>query len=335
MWSERGNDMTTLMHIKVSPRGGLSHSTKAAAACIAALQARRSDIRVIELDGWRVDIPPFDGALIGAKYARLAGSHFTANEARAWGQIEALVHDLDAADLVLISSPMWNLSIPYRLKHYIDLVTQPGLSFAFDPVSGYSPLLRSRPVIAILASSGDFSEGLSWGRPDLATPYLRHSLAFIGLAGLEVVAVGPTTGPARARGRRRPSRPRARRPCRTICEGRVMNSTTGWMLLVFSGVLDVLWALATKKSGGMTHWGWGLISVVLLAAFALTLSKTLSVLPLGIAYAVWTGIGATGSVLAGTLVFGEPLGAQRIAYVAIIVIAIVGLHLGTGQDAAG
>jgi len=114
-----------------------------------------------------------------------------------------------------------------------------------------------------------------------------------------------------------------------------MNSTTGWVLLVCSGLLDVLWALATKKSDGMTHWGWGLVSIVLLAAFVLTLSKALSVLPLGVAYAVWTGIGAIGTVLAGSLVFGEPLGAQRIAYVAIIVVAIVGLHLGTGQDAAG
>jgi quaternary ammonium compound-resistance protein SugE len=67
----------------------------------------------------------------------------------------------------------------------------------------------------------------------------------------------------------------------------------------------------------------------------LTLSKALSVLPLGIAYAVWTGIGAVGSVLAGTVVFGEPLGAQRLAYVTIIIVAIIGLHLGTGQDAAG
>jgi len=196
MWSERGNDMATLLHIKASPRDGLSHSARAGANFIASLQDLRSDIKVIEFDVWRTDLPPFDGALIAAKYARLAGRRFRADEALAWGQIEALVHDLDAADFVLISSPMWNLSIPYRLKHYIDLVTQPGLSFTFDPVSGYSPLLRSRPVIAILASSGDFSEGPSWGRPDLATPYLRHSLAFIGLAGLEVVAVGPTAGPS-------------------------------------------------------------------------------------------------------------------------------------------
>lgn len=102
-----------------------------------------------------------------------------------------------------------------------------------------------------------------------------------------------------------------------------------------SGVLDVFWALATKKSNGMTHWGWGLLSLLLLAAFVLALARALSVLPLGMAYAVWTGIGAVGSVLVGAIVFGEPLGAQRIAYVAIIVIAIVGLHLGTGQERVG
>lgn len=81
--------------------------------------------------------------------------------------------------------------------------------------------------------------------------------------------------------------------------------------------------------------GLGLLSLLLLAAFVLALARALSVLPLGMAYAVWTGIGAVGSVLVGAIVFGEPLGAQRIAYVAIIVIAIVGLHLGTGQERVG
>lgn len=114
-----------------------------------------------------------------------------------------------------------------------------------------------------------------------------------------------------------------------------MTYSTGWILLVISSILDVFWALATKKSNGMTNWGWGLLSLLLLAAFVLSLSKALSVLPLGIAYAVWTGIEAVGSVLVGTMVFGEPLGAQRIAYVTTIVIAIVGLHLGTGGDVAG
>lgn len=73
--------------------------------------------------------------------------------------------------------------------------------------------------------------------------------------------------------------------------------------------------------------GGGELSIALLAAFVFTLSKALAILPLGMAYAVRTGIGAVGSVVVGAMVFGEPLSAQRIAYVAIIVIAIIGLHM--------
>jgi FMN-dependent NADH-azoreductase len=186
--------MTTLLHIKASPRDDGSHSEKAANHFIATLRDRSPELAVTGIDIWDTDLPNFDGALLAAKYARLAGQPFTDEEARAWSRIEAMVHTLDAADIVLISTPMWNLSIPYRLKHYIDLVAQPGLSFSFSPETGYTPLLRPRPVVAILASAGDFSAGLSWGRPDLATPYLREALKFIGLVDAEIVPVGPTAG---------------------------------------------------------------------------------------------------------------------------------------------
>lgn len=105
-----------------------------------------------------------------------------------------MVARLDAADVILLSTPMWNFNIPYRLKHWIDLVTQPGLSFSFDPANGYAPLLRDRPVIVILASAGDYAQGESFGRPDLATGYLKAALRFIGFADAEIVPVGPTVG---------------------------------------------------------------------------------------------------------------------------------------------
>lgn len=186
--------MTELLHIKASPRADLSHSGKAAAGFIAALEKHHPALQVREIDVWKADLPAFDGPLLAAKYARLAGRPFAPQEAESWAAIEDMVHRLDAAKIVLLSTPMWNLSIPYRLKHYIDLVTQPGLSFRFDPQTGYTPLLRPRPVVAILASSGDFSEGPSWGRPDLATPYLRQALKFIGLRDVDIVPVGPTVG---------------------------------------------------------------------------------------------------------------------------------------------
>jgi len=89
---------------------------------------------------------------------------------------------------------MWNFSIPYRLKHWVDLITQPGLTFTFDPAAGYAPLLRNRPTLVVLASAGDYAAGESRGRPDLATPYLRAALGFIGLTDPIIVAIGPTIG---------------------------------------------------------------------------------------------------------------------------------------------
>ena len=147
------------------------------------------------MDLWKERLPEFDGAMIDAKYARLANRDFNSEEAKTWGVIETMVGRLKTADRVLIATPMWNFGIPYKLKHWIDLITQPGLTFKFDPATGYSPLLPSRPTLVILSSAGDYATGVSRGRPDLATPYLRAALSFIGLTDLTFVPCGPTVVP--------------------------------------------------------------------------------------------------------------------------------------------
>lgn len=187
--------MTSLIHIEASPRGQASRSSGGARAFLDALRAADPALSVDHMDLWNTDLPPFDGAALTAKYARLAGRAHDAREKTAWEGIAALVARLDRAAHVLVSTPMWNFSIPYRLKHWIDLVTQPGLTFSFDPASGYAPLLKPRPTLVVLASAGDYASGESRGRPDLATPYLRAALGFIGLTDPIVIPVGPTIGP--------------------------------------------------------------------------------------------------------------------------------------------
>ncbi|GJE42504.1 FMN-dependent NADH-azoreductase [Methylobacterium soli] len=186
--------MTTLLHVEASPRGEVSRSTQAARLFIEALQAADPSLAVDHLDLWQADLPPFDGAALTAKYARLAGRNHDGPEATAWAKIETMVGRIDKTDCLLLSTPMWNFSIPYRLKHWIDLITQPGLSFSFNPATGYTPVLRPRPALAILASAGDYTTGESRGRPDLATPYLRAALGFIGLTDLTIVPIWPTIG---------------------------------------------------------------------------------------------------------------------------------------------
>jgi FMN-dependent NADH-azoreductase len=98
------------------------------------------------------------------------------------------------ADRVLISSPMWNFGVPYKLKQWFDLIVQPGLTFTFSPAEGYRGLVKDRPSIVILASGSDFVTGMNRGRVDMATPYLRDILRFVGVRSVRFVAIGPTAG---------------------------------------------------------------------------------------------------------------------------------------------
>ncbi|TJX01023.1 NAD(P)H-dependent oxidoreductase, partial [Neisseria gonorrhoeae] len=121
---------------------------------------------------------------------------FTNSQHDAFAVAERLALRLSLADRVLISTPMWNFSIPYKLKQWLDVIIQPGLTFRFDPAQGYLPLLKDRPTVVILASGSDFVTGMNRGRIDMATPYLREVLRFIGINDVRFVPIGPTTGPA-------------------------------------------------------------------------------------------------------------------------------------------
>ena len=104
-----------------------------------------------------------------------------------------------------------------------------------------------------------------------------------------------------------------------------MTTTQGWIYLVASGLIDVAWALSMKKANGFSQPGWTIVSLVLLAVFVYLLTKALQVLPVGTAYAVWTGIGAAGTVIAGVLFFAEPATAVRLFFITVVVAGVVGL----------
>ena len=105
-----------------------------------------------------------------------------------------------------------------------------------------------------------------------------------------------------------------------------MTQSVAWLLLIVSGLLDVAWAIAMKYSQGYTRLGWTLLSLALLAAFAYLLGRVLAALPVGTAYAVWTGIGAAGTVLLGIVLFGETISLLRFGGVVLVVVGIVTLR---------
>jgi quaternary ammonium compound-resistance protein SugE len=106
-----------------------------------------------------------------------------------------------------------------------------------------------------------------------------------------------------------------------------MSPQLAWLALVTAGVLDVGWAISMKYAEGYTRPGWSIISLAMLAAFVVLLGRALQVLEVGVAYTVWTGIGAAGTLLMGVVLFGETLSAMKIAGIMLVIMGIVALKL--------
>lgn len=108
---------------------------------------------------------------------------------------------------------------------------------------------------------------------------------------------------------------------------RTMSAVQTWLALLVAGLFEVAWAIGLKYTDGWTK-PWP--SVGTLVAMALSfyfLSLALRTLPIGTAYAVWTGIGAVGTALLGVVLFAEPATAARLACIGLIVAGIIGLKL--------
>ena len=106
-----------------------------------------------------------------------------------------------------------------------------------------------------------------------------------------------------------------------------LSNVGPWTLVVLAGVLEIVWALGLKYVKGDAPFALQAgIFAALIVSFVL-LVAALRQLPAGTAYAVWTGIGASGVAIIGMAVFGEPATLQRILYIGLIVAGIIGLRL--------
>jgi quaternary ammonium compound-resistance protein SugE len=102
-----------------------------------------------------------------------------------------------------------------------------------------------------------------------------------------------------------------------------------WLLLLIAGLLEVGWAVGLKYTEGFTRLVPSVLTLFSMAASVGMLGLALKTLPIGTAYAVWTGIGAVGTAILGIALFGDPAGFARLACIGLIVAGIVGLKLVT------
>ena len=102
-----------------------------------------------------------------------------------------------------------------------------------------------------------------------------------------------------------------------------------WLVLVAAGVLEIGWAIGLKYTDGFSRLWPSVATIAAMTVSLVLLGLAVRTLPVGTAYAVWTGIGTVGTVLLGMALFGEPATPLRLAFIAMIVAGIIGLKLVT------
>jgi FMN-dependent NADH-azoreductase len=182
--------MQSILFLSCSPKGSDSISTRFAEAILARLCDRHPDACVSRRDLAAQPVPLIDASF---SKAILTGD----DNAAALAPSEHLIQELEAADAVVLATPMHNYGPPAVLKAWIDQVVRIRRTFAPTP-AGKIGLLQDRPVFVVIASGGWFSRPSPNGappQPDFLTPYLKAIFATIGLSDIRIITLeGITRG---------------------------------------------------------------------------------------------------------------------------------------------
>lgn len=176
--------MPTLLHIDSSPRSA-SVSCRLAARFVATWRRRHADGTIIHHNTSLENLPYLDEATSAAFFT--APAALTPAQRQTLLYSDSLVDELLAADVIVLSAPMWNLSIPASLKAWIDLIVREGRTFAFTP-QGVAPLVPpGKKVYVFTARGGAYPAGSPFHALDHQEPYLRLILGIIGLTQIEFI----------------------------------------------------------------------------------------------------------------------------------------------------
>ena len=179
-------------YIECSPRGERSHSTKIAQAYIEQAKKNIPDLELNHINPWSLELPEFDGDMLNAKYSVISGTDPSAEEVSAWSNVKNIFDEFNNADHYLFSVPMRNFNIPYKLKHYIDIITQPGMSWSYTPEDGYKGLMTEKTATIIYSTGDGYGEGTGFESFDMQKPYVNLWLTFLGFKKIERVVVDRT-----------------------------------------------------------------------------------------------------------------------------------------------
>ena len=184
--------MSKVLYIKASPMKERSYSVAVADAFVETYKKTHPGDQVKVLDLFLANLPAFDFVAASGKYKVMHGKSHSPEEKAAWDKVVAVIEEFKSADKFVFAVPMWNFSIPYRLKQYFDIIVQPGLTFSVDSAGSYKGLVTGKPVFIAYARGGEYPAGTPGEAFDMQKKYLELILGFIGLTDVRSVIVEPT-----------------------------------------------------------------------------------------------------------------------------------------------
>lgn len=180
-----------VLHIIGSPRGDRSRSRAVADHFLDHLGAAE----VVELDLWATTLPELDGAMLESRYRLINGRPVEPGFEAQWTELRTRVDHLLSFDLWLFSTPMWNFGLPYRLKHYLDLIIQPTMAFTNDSSGGIDAHGTGKIAVLIGASALDIRPETPLAALDFQLAHLAQCLrVYFGVPEVHEIRAAPTFG---------------------------------------------------------------------------------------------------------------------------------------------
>ena len=182
--------MKKILHIISTPRGDASRTLKISGYFLESLKKKHPDCAIDTLDLFKDTIPSLTLKTVSGKYVLLAGKDLSGELKEAWRDIERVITRFLSADAYLISAPMWNFSIPYVLKYYIDIIVQPKYLFRYTD-NGPEGLAKNKKMVLITSRGGDYSAASPFHAYDYQEPYLRAIFNLVGITDITFINAQP------------------------------------------------------------------------------------------------------------------------------------------------
>ncbi len=182
--------MEKLLHIIATPRNKDSRTLRVSLVFLQLFKKKYPSCVIDELNLFSEELSSLTARQIDGKYILLSGRELSKELQDAWQSIAAHSQRFLSADVYLISAPMWNFSIPYALKHYIDIIVQPRYLFRYTE-NGPEGLVKNKKMVVITSRGGDYGKDSPFRSYDFQEPYLRAVFGFVGITDITFINAQP------------------------------------------------------------------------------------------------------------------------------------------------